>query len=257
MSDVTPGRAHTILVRAPRSEISRVFGALVALQPMRWRDDGLVCAPWLTPDHDDTCPLPTEAIAPEPVVPDSPAALVAGWYRRTDRHAPAPDGVRELVQTAGEGFGPADHPTTAMCLRAIDGLPGGPAIDAGCGSGLLAQAWAASGRGPVDAVDADPAAVAQAVASARAAGVAITVTRGRIERLDPARIARATLLANLPPAAHDALAARLDAPPPAAVLSGFTRRDRDRVLTPYRRTGMRPVRAMRAGRYECHVMMRR
>jgi len=257
VGDVTRVAARTILIDAPHAQITRLFPLIAGLQPIRWTDDGLVCAPWLAGDDVAACPLPTAPVPGEPVVPDSLAAMVAGWYRRSDRHAPAPAGIRELVQVAGDGFGPADHPTTELCLRAIDRVPGGPAIDVGCGSGLLAQAWATSGRGPVRALDADPAAVRQAAASARAAGCdGIDVTRGRIETLDPGDIARATLLANLPPVAHDLLATRLDEPPPVAVVSGFTRRDRRRVLGPYLDRGMRRVRAMRVGRYECHVMVR-
>lgn len=256
MADVTRARAASILVTAPRATIVRMFGALVCLQPIRWTHTGLICAPWLAGLTAERCPLPFVAVAVDPVVPDTHAAMVSGWYRRSDRHAPAPPGVRELVQTTGEGFGPADHPTTAMCLRAIDALPPGRALDVGCGSGLLAQAWAASGHGPVTAIDADSAAVRQAAASALAADLGqVEVTHGRIEALPASSLAGTSLLANLPPGAHDLLAARIDTPPRVAVLSGFGARDRVRVLAPYRARGMRPVRAMRAGRFECHVLV--
>ena len=111
---------------------------------------GLVCSPRCAPELAG----PALAAAPSPCarstpsrVAHPPSAQIAGWYRRSPDHAPAPPGVRELVQAPGEGFGPGDHATTAMCLEAIDALPAGAAVDAGCGSGLLAQAWVALGRG--------------------------------------------------------------------------------------------------------------
>ena len=100
-------------------------------------------------------------------MPGRPSRWLGGWYLRSPAHAPAPAGVRELVQAPGEGFGPAAHATTAMCLEGVEALPAGPALDAGCGSGLLAQAWARLGRGPVLACDLDPRALDQAARSLR------------------------------------------------------------------------------------------
>lgn len=242
--------------------MEQVFGALIDLQPLHWIDAGLVCAPWIAPHLASAalaaCPLPLIPTAVPPVVPDSPARLVAGWYRRTDLHAPAPASVRELVQVAGEGFGPADHPTTAMCLAAIDGLPAAPAVDVGCGSGLLAQAWVASGRGTAAGIDADPNAVRHAEASAHAAGrdAAPTFTVRRIEALTPAELADRVVLANLPPVAHAALRQRLTLAPLAMVASGTALVDAQPTLDHLRDLGLRLVRTLRHGRYVCHVLVR-
>ena len=106
-------------------ELARAFGALVDLQPITWTDGGLLCAPWIDPQRAARahahCPFPTSPTTAAPQIPDSPARLVAGWYRRTDLHAPAPHGWRELVQVAGEGFGPHDHPTTEIYTRSLVG----------------------------------------------------------------------------------------------------------------------------------------
>lgn len=235
----------------------RSFGALIPLQPVRWIDDGLLCMPDLAAEPTEHCPFPLRAAAAPAVVAPSPARLVSGWYRRSAVHAPAPPGFPELIQDDGEGFGPADHPTTAMCLAALRHVPDGDALDVGCGSGLLTLAWSRAARGPITALDADPRAVRQAQASARLMGWTRLdrIRVGRIEGLAPDALADRVLLANLPPVAHDLLGPRATHPPRAAVLSGFTRRDRERVLTPYRRRGLRPIRAMRSGRFECHVLV--
>lgn len=223
---------------------------------------GLVCAPWLSPtrasDALARCPV-AHSRAPAPVqVPDTPARVVSGWYRRTNLHAPAPAGVRELVQIAGEGFGPHDHPTTALCLRAIDRLPFGSAVDVGCGSGLLTQAWVVSGRGPCLGIDADPAAVTQARGSlaASSAPPRWQVASGRIESLDPHQLADVTVLANLPPIAHAALMRRLRIPPQTIILSGTTRADASAPIAHYRALGMRVSAIAVAGRYVCATLVR-
>lgn len=245
------------MVVAPRSAIIRSFGALIPLQPVAWTDDGLLCAPQLAPEPVWDCPLPLVPAPCPPVVADSPARLVAGWYRRSDVHAPAPPGFPELVQAPGDGFGPADHPTTTMCLAALRDLPNGTAIDAGCGSGLLTLAWWTARRGSVTGIDADPRAVAHARRSADLMGLdgAYLFDARRIETLGTDEVGGRVVLANLPPVAHEVLARRVTIPPRAVLLSGFTRRDRDRVLAPYRALGMRRIRSRRLGRYECHVLV--
>jgi ribosomal protein L11 methyltransferase len=145
-----------------------------------------------------------------------------------------------------------------MCLEAIDRLPPGPAVDVGCGSGLLTQAWARLGRGHVLAVDADPAAVAQTRASVDLAGVGgIVETRLQaIETLRPRDLAGVTILANIPLAAHRALRLALRRPPRSAVVSGFRPSEAPEILAGYRDMGMRRIRSMRRGRFECHVFAR-
>ncbi len=246
------------MVVAPTPVLVRSFGALIPLQPVRWTAGGLVCAPDLAPEPVWDCPLPMRAVPRPALVADRPARLLAGWYHRSDVHAPAPAGFPELVQPPGEGFGMADHPTTGMCLAAIWDLPDTDALDIGCGAGLLTLAWCQAKRGRASGFDADPHAIAHARRSAALHGLdgEALFTTGRIEALTGADLTGRTLLVNLPPVAHDVLATRLEGSAPrAAVLSGFTARDRDRVLDPYRRLGLRRVRVMRRGRYECHVLV--
>jgi ribosomal protein L11 methyltransferase len=61
----------------------------------------------------------------------------------------------------GMAFGTGTHPTTHLCLEALEDLTpqGGEVLDLGCGSGILAIAAAKFGAGNVLAVDNDPIAV--------------------------------------------------------------------------------------------------
>ena len=218
---------------------------------------GIVCAPRAAPEAAAAalaaCPFPVRRLAEVPGWPDPPAAMVGGWYRRSPAHLAAPAGVRELVQVPGEGFGPGDHATTAMCLGALEGLPGGPALDAGCGSGLLAQAWAALGRGPVTAIDVDPHALAQAEASLRAAGLAgaVEVRRASIATLAGAQISGRTVLANVPGDAHRALLSRIEGPPAALVLSGIRPPAAPALAAAWAAHGLRPDGAWEQGGFCC------
>lgn len=250
-------------IEGGRAALTRAFGALCALQPVRWEPGGLVCAPRADPDNASaalaTCPLPWRALDAPPAWPAPPAGFVAGFYRRSPAHAPAPVTVPELLQADGEGFGPGDHVTTAMCLAALAQLPAGAAVDAGCGSGLLAQGWARLGRGPVLGVDLDPRAVAQARAGVVAAGLAgvITVRQGPIEGLLAQELAGRTVLANLPLPAQRALLARYATPPQAALLSGLRRGEGRALVDAYRALGLAPVRVQRRRAYECWTLVRR
>ena len=73
---------------------------------------------------------------------------------------PDPDAINILLDP-GLAFGTGNHPTTAMCLSALDaGLSEGQrVIDYGCGSGILGIAAARLGAATVLAVDNDPQAI--------------------------------------------------------------------------------------------------
>jgi ribosomal protein L11 methyltransferase len=78
----------------------------------------------------------------------------------------------------GMAFGTGLHPTTRLCLEAMETavLPGSNVLDVGTGSGVLAIAAALLAAGAVVALDADPVAVRVAGENAAANGVA-----GRVE----------------------------------------------------------------------------
>ena len=73
----------------------------------------------------------------------------------------------------GMAFGTGLHPTTRLCLQALEPAvePGSSVLDVGTGSGVLAIAAARLGAGSVLAVDADPVAVRVARENVSANGV--------------------------------------------------------------------------------------
>ena len=233
-----------LLVEGDPKMIAREFARLCPLQPVRMEAEGLVCAPRSAPELAAPalvlCPLPWRPLEAVPGWPDPPAAMVAGWYRRSPAHAPAPDGVRELVQAPGEGFGPADHATTAMCLELLEGLPASDAVDVGCGSGLLCQAWVALERGGVLACDLDGRALDQTARSLAAAGRdgRITLRRGPIAALRADELAGRVVLANVPLSAHESLLSRIGTPPRAVVLSGLRPAQAPAIIEAYRTLGL-------------------
>jgi ribosomal protein L11 methyltransferase len=87
------------------------------------------------------------------------------------RHRAAPDDV-VLALDPGMAFGTGLHPTTRLCLGALEvlanrgTLAGGRVLDVGCGSGILAIAAAKLGGSTVLGVDTDPIAVETTTANA-------------------------------------------------------------------------------------------
>ena len=94
-------------------------------------------------------------------------------------YSPSPgDVVIEL--DPGMAFGTGHHPTTTMCLAALEELvsPGCSVLDLGCGSGILSIAAAKLGASDVLALDIDATAAETAAANVRQNGVDAVVTVG-------------------------------------------------------------------------------
>lgn len=83
-----------------------------------------------------------------------------------------------LVIDPGMAFGTGSHPTTQLCLVALETYvkPGQSVADIGTGSGILAIAAAKLGASPVRANDNDPLAVTIARENAAENGVTVEVT---------------------------------------------------------------------------------
>lgn len=100
-----------------------------------------------------------------------PLHVRAPWH-------PAPASGLDVVIDPGQAFGTGAHHTTRMCLELLLELePGGPVMDVGCGSGVLAIAAAKLGFGPVAGLDHEAASVAATAENAAANGVAVAVHR--------------------------------------------------------------------------------
>jgi ribosomal protein L11 methyltransferase len=99
----------------------------------------------------------------------SPRPIRIGHVRIVPAHAGAEPGVLRLIDSGA--FGTGLHPTTAMCLEAIEGAlqpsPPDALLDVGTGSGVLALAALLMGVPQALGVDIDAEALRAAAANAR------------------------------------------------------------------------------------------
>ncbi len=97
-----------------------------------------------------------------------------------------PDDV-EIALDPGMAFGTGTHPTTQLCLEALEDLivPAAKVLDLGCGSGILSIAAAKLGALHVYALDIDAVAVEAAQENVDQNGTAakVTVQQGSLDSL--------------------------------------------------------------------------
>jgi ribosomal protein L11 methyltransferase len=84
--------------------------------------------------------------------------IIPAW--QTSEVLPDP-GDTPVILDPGMAFGTGLHPSTQLCLTALEDVvrPGQRVLDAGCGSGILSIGAARLGAASVDAFDIDPIAV--------------------------------------------------------------------------------------------------
>ncbi len=136
----------------------------------------------------------------------------------------------------GLAFGTGTHPTTAMCLRWLDGarLAGKEVLDYGCGSGILAIAALKLGARHALAIDHDPQALLAALDNAARNGVERQMT---VAAPDTAAPRADVLLANILAQPLIELAPRFQTMIRAGgsvVLSGILREQAEAVAEAYR-----------------------
>lgn len=153
----------------------------------------------------------------------------------------------------GMAFGTGTHPTTQLCLEALETLPVKSArvLDVGTGSGILAIAAALLGAARVAALDTDPVAVAAARDNVAQAGLsdAITVTEGTLPLPDPAH-SFDIVVANITAQALITLAPRLRAvvaPGGRLIASGIIQEKADDVAAAFLEKGFRILKRKQAG----------
>jgi ribosomal protein L11 methyltransferase len=169
--------------------------------------------------------------------------------------APPPDGdaLDVVIDAPGGAFGAGAHPTTAMCLELLMGLePGGAFADLGCGTGVLAITAALRGWRPVLAVDHEALGVEAARANARHNGVELELRMADLLGLEPPPAP--TLAANVPPAVHAHLGARLPGAVRRVIVSGFAEDGLDDAVAAY--AGLRAERALAGGGWAAALLVR-
>jgi len=94
------------------------------------------------------------------------------WICPSWRDVPDPNAVNVMLDP-GLAFGTGTHPTTALCLRWLDGIEmtDKTVVDFGCGSGILALAALKLGAKRVIGIDIDPQALQATKENARRNGV--------------------------------------------------------------------------------------
>jgi len=146
------------------------------------------------------------------------------------RHREAP-GDAVVVLDPGMAFGTGLHPTTRLCLEAIEGLAeegrlrAARVLDVGCGSGILSIAAARLGAARVLGVDTDPIAIEATAANAarNSLGGPIQARLGSLPSGEaPFEVVLANLIASLLVRLAPELAAEL-APEGRLVASGIFR----------------------------------
>jgi ribosomal protein L11 methyltransferase len=168
-------------------------------------------------------------------------AILPSWERPPGgppAGLPGPGAPLAIVLEPGQAFGTGEHPTTALCLEALQGwmaqrgAEGPRCLDVGCGTGVLSIAARLWGAGQVRGYDIEPAAVVNAYLNAELNGLAgqIEFVWGEATTLAPA--AWDLLLCNLYLGPILRLLPRLDAalaPGAGALLSGFLRKQARRI----------------------------
>jgi ribosomal protein L11 methyltransferase len=171
--------------------------------------------------------------------------IVPSW--REAEYEPRPDDA-VLLLDPGMAFGTGLHPTTRLCLRALEDIPverGMRVLDVGAGSGILSIAAARLGASYVEAVEIEPvaASVCQENVERNRVEDVVSVRLGTLQGTpdDPfdvvlANISIATLLD-----LHPLLAMQLR-PGGLAVLSGVLAERADELWETLRAAGWRPER---------------
>jgi ribosomal protein L11 methyltransferase len=221
MAALDPGRAEVrgfFEGRPPAEEAADALRALMGVDP--WVED-LPLEDWTASWRQHFRPVHRGRVL-----------VVAPWMNE-----PAPHGAVRVVVEPAMAFGTGDHPTTGLCLEALDlflqRLPGASVLDVGTGSGILAIAAHQLGAGLTVATDNDPIALRTARENAIANQVVIDV-RPEI----PGEVKFDLVLANILSNTLIELApelARAVAPGGRLVLSGILTGQVEEVTRVYRR----------------------
>jgi ribosomal protein L11 methyltransferase len=174
----------------------------------------------------------------------APFAVGRVFIRPSWTTAPPPAGAVEVVLDPGMAFGTGTHPTTSLCLAAMDRFlaarPGAAVLDVGTGSGLLAIAARKLGAGRVVGTENDPAALRVARENAERNGVTLELALALPEAVPGAfDLVVANILANTLVELAPAIAEKVGSGG-ALLLSGLLAGQEDAVRAAYVAEGLAP-----------------
>jgi ribosomal protein L11 methyltransferase len=181
--------------------------------------------------------------------------IVAGRFLMRPEWAPPGEDPEliEIVLEQSPAFGTGLHPTTQACLAVLAEMePAGSIVDLGCGSGVLSIAAAKLGWPTVVAIDIDPSSVAIARNNASRNGVEVDVRRLDVAS-EPSPEAD-TVVANVPPQVHIAMAERIETAPSTLIASGFKPEEIPAVASGWEANGLRVADEVRANEWSVLVM---
>lgn len=179
--------------------------------------------------------------------------IVPSWIE----YAPRPDDIVINIDP-GMAFGTGQHPTTAMCLAALEEkvTPGASVLDLGCGSGILGIAAAKLGAGRIVGLDTDPLAVKATRENAAANGVTIDVSEGTLEGAGQFDI----VVANISGLTLERLSAQITRALRRGghfIASGFLDERVDELCAAFEHVGLSPERVVEDGVWRAIIAERR
>jgi ribosomal protein L11 methyltransferase len=178
--------------------------------------------------------------------------LVVGnhFYIRPEWVEGKPDeGDIEIILDPGMAFGTGTHPSTQLCMIALEAQPTMPerVLDLGCGSGILAIGAAKRGATDIWALDTDGLAVKSTTDNARINGVldVMTIQQGTLDNLletrqDYFELILVNILAKIIIPMCDQGLGSIVKPGGTAIFSGIIDEQADDVEAALRRTGLIP-----------------
>lgn len=173
-----------------------------------------------------------------------PFAIGRVFIRPSWTDDPRPPGTIEVILDPGMAFGTGTHPTTSMCLGALDELlavsPGTEVLDVGTGSGLLAIAARKLGAKRVVGTENDPVALEVAAENGARNGVELELRLEPPDRIEGVfGVVVANILANTLVTLAPGIASRV-APGGTLLLSGLLEGQEEEVRAAYVGAGLTP-----------------
>jgi ribosomal protein L11 methyltransferase len=210
----------------------------------------------------------------EKVAADFPPLPIARWIIFGARHKAAVTNPRRGLQIdATSAFGTGEHPTTRGCLLMLDKVlknrlrqerRRAALLDMGCGTGILAMAWAKAAHGKAVAVDIDPVSVDITKNNLRANGLRFHVRavtgHGYASRTVRQGAPYDLIMANIfaRPLAHMAKDLKRHLRPGGIViLSGLLNHQANTVIAAHRMQGLHLKKRLRLGEWSVLALERR